>query len=107
MIAYATAKSALSHYTRVAAAELGPRIRVNAIEVGTIATSAIDIVIQDDSMRTQVEQTTALGRIGEPEEIASAVVFLASPAGGYVTGAILKVDGGAKGMQLDLGLPDL
>lgn len=107
MIAYATAKSALSHYTRVAAAELGPRIRVNAIEVGTIATAAIDVVIQDDVMRTHVEGTTALRRIGEPEEIASAVVFLASPAGGYVTGTILKVDGGAKGMQLDLGLPDL
>jgi len=107
MIAYATAKAALSHYTRVAAAELGPRIRVNAIEVGSIATSAIEVVIQDDATRTHVEGTTALKRIGEPEEIASSVVFLASPAGGYITGTILHVDGGAKGMQLDLGLPDL
>jgi 7-alpha-hydroxysteroid dehydrogenase len=106
MIAYATAKSALSHYTKVAAAELGPRIRVNAIEVGTIATAAIDVVIHDDAMRTQIEGTTALKRIGRPEEIASAVLFLASEAGSYVTGTIMHVDGGAKGMQLDLGLPD-
>jgi 7-alpha-hydroxysteroid dehydrogenase len=107
MVAYATAKAALSHYTRSAAAELGPKIRVNAIEVGTIATAAVDVVIQDEPTRTHVEDTTALRRIGEPEDIAAAVVFLASPAGGYVTGTVLHVDGGAKGLQLDLGLPDL
>jgi 7-alpha-hydroxysteroid dehydrogenase len=107
MVAYSTAKAALSHYTRSAAAELGPRIRVNAIEVGTIATAAIDVVIQDEATRTHVEDTTALKRIGVPEDIAAAVVFLVSPAGGYVTGTVIHVDGGAKGLQLDLGLPDL
>jgi 7-alpha-hydroxysteroid dehydrogenase len=107
MVAYSTAKAALSHYTRSAAAELGPRIRVNAIQVGTIATDAIDIVIQDDAMRTQVEGTTSLKRIGDPEDIASTVLFLASPASSYITGVVLPVDGGAKGLQLDLGLPDL
>lgn len=107
MVAYATAKAGLSHYTRAAAAELGPKIRVNAIEVGTIATAATDIVIQDDQTRTHIEGTTALRRIGEPDDIAAAVVFLASPAGGYVTGTVLHVDGGAKGFQLELGIPDL
>jgi 7-alpha-hydroxysteroid dehydrogenase len=107
MVAYSTAKAALSHYTRSAAAELGPRVRVNAIQVGTIATDAIDIVIQDDGMRTQVESTTALKRIGDTEDIASTVLYLASPASSYVTGVVLPVDGGAKGLQLDLGLPDL
>jgi 7-alpha-hydroxysteroid dehydrogenase len=107
MVAYATAKAALSHYTRSAAAELGPKIRVNAIEVGTIATAATDIVIQDEATRTHVEGTTALRRIGVPDDIAAAVIYLASPAGGYVTGTILRVDGGAKGFQLDLGLADL
>jgi 7-alpha-hydroxysteroid dehydrogenase len=107
MVAYATAKAALSHYTRSVAAELGPKIRVNAIEVGTIATAAVEVVIHDEQMRTHVEDSTALRRIGEPEDIAAAVVFLASPAGGYVTGTVLHVDGGAKGLQLDMGLPDL
>jgi 7-alpha-hydroxysteroid dehydrogenase len=107
MVAYSTAKAALSHYTRSAASELGPKIRVNAIEVGTIATDAIDVVIQDEPTRKHVEGTTAMKRVGEPEDIAAAVVFLASPAASYVTGTVLHVDGGAKGIQLDLGLPDL
>jgi 7-alpha-hydroxysteroid dehydrogenase len=107
MIAYATAKAALSHYTRIAAAELGPRIRVNAIAVGTVATDAIGIVIQDDEARSRIERTTALRRMGQPDEIAAAALFLAAPSGSYVTGAVLNVDGGAQQLQVDLGLPDL
>jgi 7-alpha-hydroxysteroid dehydrogenase len=107
MVAYATAKAALSHYTRSAAAELGPRIRVNAIGVGTVATSAIEMVIQDDEARLLIERTTSLRRPGQPEEIAAAVVFLAAPSGSYVTGTVIHVDGGAQAYQIDLGLPDL
>lgn len=107
MVAYSTAKAALSHYTRSAAAELGPRVRVNAIEVGTVATAAIDMVIQDDEARGRIASTTSLRRPGEPEEIAAAVVFLSAPSGSYVTGTVLHVDGGAQCYQLDLGLPDL
>jgi 7-alpha-hydroxysteroid dehydrogenase len=107
MVAYATAKAALSHYTRSAAAELGPRVRVNAIAVGTVATSSIEMVIQDEEARSLIERTTALRRPGEPEEIASAVVFLAAPSGSYVTGSVLHADGGAQGYQIDLGLEDL
>ena len=107
MVAYSTAKAALSHYTRSAAAELGPRIRVNAIEVGTVATTAIDMVIQDDEARGRIESTTSMRRAGQPEEIAAAVVFLSAPSGSYVTGTVLHVDGGAQCYQLDLGLPDL
>lgn len=106
-LAYGTAKAALAHYTRLAAADLAPRIRVNAIAVGAAATSALDIVLTDDTLRTQMEQATPLGRIGDPEEIAAAVLFLASPAGGYVTGKILEVDGGIERPNLDLGIPDV
>ena len=80
---------------------------MNAIEVGTVATAAVDLVIQDDEARARIESTTALRRVGQPEEIAAAVVFLAAPSGSYVTGTVLHVDGGAQGYQLDLGLPDL
>ena len=106
-IAYGTAKGALTHWTRMAAADLSPRVRVNAIAVGTIATSALEMVTEDEGMRTAIEGNTPLGRIGEPEEIASAALFLASPAGGYITGKILEVDGGAEKGQLDMGMPDL
>ncbi len=106
-LAYGTAKAALAHYTRLAAADLAPRIRVNAIAVGSVATSALDIVLTDSELRERMERTTPLGRIGDPEDIAAAVLFLASPAGGYITGKIIEVDGGLSQPNLDLGLPDL
>jgi 7-alpha-hydroxysteroid dehydrogenase len=58
-------------------------------------------------MRGQVEAKTPLGRLGKPEEIAYAALYLASPAGAYVTGKIIEVDGGIEAANLDLGLPDL
>ena len=106
-LAYGTAKAAVAHYTRLAAADLAPRIRVNAIAVGAVQTSALDIVLTDDELRGQMERATPLGRIGDPRDIAAAVVFLASPAGGYITGKILEVDGGLERPNLDLALPDL
>jgi 7-alpha-hydroxysteroid dehydrogenase len=106
-LAYGTAKAALAHYTRLAAADLAPRIRVNAIAVGSVATSALDIVLTNDELRGRMEQATPLGRIGDPEDIAAAVLFLASPAGGYITGKVIEVDGGLSQPNLDLELPDL
>ncbi len=106
-LAYGTAKGALAHYTRLAAADLAPRIRVNAIAVGSVATSALDIVMQSDELRDALEAGTPLRRIGRPEEIAAAVVYLASEAGAYVTGKILEVDGGIESPNLDMGLPDI
>jgi 7-alpha-hydroxysteroid dehydrogenase len=106
-VAYGTAKAALSHWTRLAAQDLAPRIRVNAIAVGSIATSALEIVLDDDGLRTAMEQGTPLKRIGDPEEIAATVLYLASAAGGYVTGKVVEVDGGIEQPNLDMGLPDL
>ena len=54
-----------------------------------------------------MEDGTPLKRIGQPEDIAAAVVYLASEAGSYVTGKILEVDGGIEGPNLDMGLPDV
>lgn len=106
-LAYGTAKAALAHYTRLAASDLAPRIRVNAIAVGSVATSALDVVLTNDAMRGRMEEGTALKRIGEPEDIAATALFLVSPAGAYVTGKVLEVDGGLDRPNLDLGLPDL
>jgi 7-alpha-hydroxysteroid dehydrogenase len=106
-LAYGTAKGALAHYTRLAAADLSPRIRVNAIAVGSVATSALDIVMQTAALREAMEAGTPLGRIGDPEDIAAAVVYLASQAGSYITGKVLEVDGGTEAPNLDMGLPDV
>jgi len=106
-LAYGTAKAALAHYTRLAALDLAPKVRINAIAVGSVATSALDIVMTDDGLRTQMEGNTPLGRIGDPDDIAAAVLYLASPAGAYITGKVLEVDGGIDAPNLDMGLPDL
>jgi 7-alpha-hydroxysteroid dehydrogenase len=106
-VAYGTAKAALAHYTRLAATDLAPRIRVNAIAVGSVATSALEVVLTDETLRTNMEAATPLKRIGKPEDIAAAVVYLCSPAGDYVTGKILEVDGGLSHPNLDMGIPDL
>ncbi|MFG2091522.1 MULTISPECIES: SDR family oxidoreductase [unclassified Spirillospora] len=106
-LAYGSAKAALAHYTRLAAFDLAPRVRVNAISVGSIATSALDIVMTSDELRTEMERKTPLHRVGAPEDVAAAALYLASPASAYTTGALLRVDGGIETPNLDLGLEDL
>lgn len=106
-LAYGTAKAALAHYTRLAAQDLAPRIRVNAIAVGSVATSALEVVLADDAMRTAMESVTPLKRLGDPDDIAATVLYLVSGAGSYVTGKLIEVDGGLEQPSLDLGLPDL
>ncbi|WP_332644981.1 SDR family oxidoreductase [Aeromicrobium sp.] len=106
-LAYGTAKAALAHWTRLAARDLSPRIRVNAIAVGSVATSALELVTGDEGLTAQMESNTPLRRIGDPDDIAATVLFLASPAGGYLTGKVLEVDGGIDQPNLDMGFPDL
>jgi 7-alpha-hydroxysteroid dehydrogenase len=105
--AYGTAKAALSHYTRLAALDLCPRIRVNAIAPGSILTSALDVVASNDELRKAMEKVTPMRRLGDPVDIAAAAVYLASPAGSFLTGKTLEVDGGLTFPNLDIPVPDL
>ena len=105
--AYGTAKAALSHYTRLTALDLCPRIRVNAIAPGSILTSALDVVASNDDLRAPMEKATPLRRLGDPIDIAAAAVYLASPAGSFLTGKTLEVDGGLTFPNLDIPVPDL
>ncbi|WP_421844346.1 SDR family oxidoreductase [Mycobacterium sp.] len=105
--AYGTAKAALAHYTRLAALDLCPRIRVNAIAPGSILTSALDVVASNDELRAPMEKATPMRRLGDPVDIAAAALYLASPAGSFLTGKTLEVDGGLTFPNLDLPIPDL
>ncbi|MEO0492536.1 MAG: SDR family oxidoreductase [Actinomycetota bacterium] len=107
MSAYGTAKAALIHLTRELAQDLSPKIRVNAVSPGAIATSALDIVVQTPELHDAMINGTPMRRLGDPDDIAAAVLFLASPAASYVTGEVLGVNGGIQGPNLELGLPDL
>ena len=106
-VAYGTAKAALIHMTHLLAADLAPLIRVNAISPGSIATSALEIVSGSPELKAELESKTPLGRIGVPEEIAAAALYLASDAAAYVTGKVLDVDGGIEAANLAMPIPDL
>ena len=106
-IAYGTAKAALAHWTKMAAQDLAPRIRVNGIFVGSVMTSALEFVAGVPEMMDQLETKTPLGRVGEAEDIAAAALYLSSRAGQYVTGKLLEIDGGIQQPTLDLGFPDV
>ena len=95
-VAYGTAKMALNFMTKNLAYEFAPKVRVNAIASGAIATSALDVVMSSDEIRTQLERNTPMQRIGDVEDIAACALYLASPASGWVTGKIFEVDGGAE-----------
>ena len=95
LVAYSTAKGGIDGYTRAAAKDLGPDVRVNAIQPGFIATAqTADAYAEGTERYERVTGRTMSGRIGRPEDIAGAAVYLASDAASYVTGEIVRVDGG-------------
>ena len=94
--AYGAVKAALDRITRNMAPELAPRVRLNAIDVGGVATRSLDIVLTDDALRTQFLANTPMGRPGEPEDIACAVLYLVSDASSWVTGKVFEIDGGTE-----------
>ncbi len=106
-VAYGTAKAALSHMTRLMAADLAPKVRVNAIAVGSIATSALETVLDNQEIHDEMVRRTPLKRLGQPEDIALCALYLASPAASFVTGKLFEIDGGLEEANLELGLPDL
>ncbi|WP_123025552.1 SDR family NAD(P)-dependent oxidoreductase [Mycolicibacterium stellerae] len=98
--AYATTKAALEGWVRSAAMDLGPDIRVNAVCPGAIDTAKLreGFARWGESMEARkavLRERTALGRIGEPSEVAGAVSFLIGDDARFVTGTVLVVDGGA------------
>jgi NAD(P)-dependent dehydrogenase (short-subunit alcohol dehydrogenase family) len=90
---YGAAKAALLQYTRYAAVHLAPQgIRVNAISPGPFPPEAVQQ--RDPTFAAALTQKVPMGRLGKPEDMGGAVVFLASSASRFVTGANLPVDGG-------------
>ncbi|MET7733141.1 SDR family oxidoreductase [Streptomyces sp. NPDC005402] len=88
--AYGTSKAALVHLTQQLAGELAPRVRVNSVSPGLVRTEMARFVWEKGPVELP------LGRIGEPEDVARAVVWLASDATEWITGADLLVDGGTR-----------
>ena len=95
--AYSVSKAGLLGLMRALAKELGPSgIRVNAVAPGLIETRFSAALFQDSAAYERIIGHTPLGRHGQPDDIAGALVFLASDAAAYVTGQVLIVDGGGR-----------
>jgi NAD(P)-dependent dehydrogenase (short-subunit alcohol dehydrogenase family) len=93
--AYAMAKAGVAQLARNLAVQWGPKgVRTNAIAPGLIRTAFASSMLNDDAVMARRMQMTPLRRPGEPEEIAGAAVFLAAPAGAFVNGHVLVIDGG-------------
>jgi len=93
--AYTAAKGGIVSLTRVLAVDWGPKnIRINCICPGGVETPMIAPVLSDEQVLTLMRESTPLGRLARPEEIAQVALFLASDEASYLNGAILPVDGG-------------
>jgi NAD(P)-dependent dehydrogenase (short-subunit alcohol dehydrogenase family) len=96
MSAYCAAKAGLAMLTQVAALEFGPRqIRVNAVSPGFVHTPLTELVTQVPAVLDEYVENTPLGRVGTPEDVADAVLFLCSPKASWLTGEVLDLNGGA------------
>ncbi|MCG3169850.1 MAG: putative oxidoreductase [Pseudomonadales bacterium] len=100
--AYGTAKGALSLLTRELAQEFAPKIRVNAIAVGSTRTEALEFVVRNPEIERRMIELTPMARLGEVEDIAACALYLVSPAASYVTGDIVGVNGGLTTLNLPM-----
>lgn len=89
---YGVSKAAVAHLTKTLAVELAPSIRVNAVSPAVVRTTFSRALYE--GRETEVEAGYPLGRLGEPDDVAAAVAFLASPDAEWITGEVLTVDGG-------------
>jgi 7-alpha-hydroxysteroid dehydrogenase len=105
-VAYGTAKAGLAHMTRMAARDLGPRIRVNALAIGAVETEGM-VENMSEEARRELGSKATTRRLGRPEDIAAAAVWLCSEAGSWMTGKVVEVDGGIETGTHDLDTPDL
>jgi 7-alpha-hydroxysteroid dehydrogenase len=105
--AYGAVKAALDRLTRNMAPELAPRVRLNALDVGGVATRSLEVVLTDESLRRQFLAGTPMGRPGEPEDIACAVLYLVSDASSWVTGKVFEIDGGTEAPAITVPVPAL
>ena len=107
--AHSLMKSSLGQLTRLLAAELAPRVRVNAVLPGAVETDSLRSWLeqQDPALRDGMLSRIAMRRLGQPQDIADAVLFLASPGASWITGKLLEVDGLAQPDLLPNRLPDL
>lgn len=92
--AYNISKAGLVHMTRQLAFELAPKVRVNAVAPAVVKTRLAGMLLQDEAASARMHP---LGRVGEPEDVARAIVYLSSDAASWMTGAIVPVDGGVLG----------
>ena len=99
--AYGTAKGALSLLTQELAQEFAPKIRVNAIAVGSTRTDALNTVLNDEIEAVMVG-LTPMARLGEVEDIALGALYLASAAGSYITGEVLGIHGGLQRLNMEM-----
>ena len=104
--AYGTAKAALSSLTRLLGSEFAPRVRVNAIAVGSVRTSAL-MPFLDDATIQKMEALTPMKRLGDVEDIALMALYLASSASSWVTGKVFEVDGGTEATNWPFSFPTL
>lgn len=93
--AYGTSKHAVSGLTKQLAMDLGPLgIRINAVAPGVIRSPMTSAYFKDPERETEIARSYPLGRVGEPEDVASVILFLASDEASFITGAIVPIDGG-------------
>ena len=93
------AKGAVEGLTRAAAAELAPRVRVNCIAPSLTRTPLAQALTDNPQMSAAIAQMHALGRLGEPEDIANLAAFLVSDEAGWITGQVMGVDGGRSSLR--------